>query len=178
MTVSPRAQRGTSSPPHRGSVVATLLGMTLVSGCALFQSDAEDLREDIVETALDQVGEDYEYGGADPSDGFDCSGLVHYSYAENGIKLPRSSREQRQAGRHVNFSEARPADLLFYNFGSLKPVKAGGKPPPPSLHVVLYLGDGKGVHAPVSDGEVEVIDVTAPHWRQRYLGARRIVRGD
>lgn len=158
--------------------MAAFLAMSLLPACALFRSGAEDLREDVIETALDQVGEDYAYGGADPWDGFDCSGLVHYSYAEAGIKLPRSTREQRQAGRHVNFSEARPADLLFYNFGPLKPVKAGGKPPPPALHVVLYLGDGKGVHAPVSDGEVEVIDVTAPHWRKRYLGARRIIRED
>jgi len=150
--------------------------MTLLPGCALFQSDAEDLREDIVETALDQVGEDYEYGGANPRDGFDCSGLVHYSYAENGIKLPRSSREQRKAGRHVNFSEARPADLLFYNFSDVKP-KPGEKPPL-SLHVALYIGDGKAVHAPVRNGEVEVITVTGKYWRQRYLGARRIVRED
>ena len=158
--------------------VTLVAGSIAVSGCALFQSDADDLREDVVETALDQVGEDYEYGGADPSDGFDCSGLVYYSYAENGIKLPRSSREQRKAGRHVNFSEARPGDLLFYNFGAAKAVKAGGKAPAPALHVVLYIGDGRGVHAPVTDGEVEVIDVTARHWRQRYLGARRIIRED
>lgn len=174
--MSSRAQRAISSLTR--SLAAPLLGMALLPGCALFAPDADDLREEIVETALDQVGEDYRYGGADPGDGFDCSGLVHYSYAENGIQLPRSTRGQRTAGRHVNFSEALPADLLFYNFGSLKPVPAGGKPPPPALHVVLYLGGGKGVHAPVSDGEVEVIDVTAPHWRRRYLGARRIIRED
>lgn len=154
-----------------------LLGMALLAaGCALFQTDPDDLREEIAETALDQVGEDYEYGGADPWDGFDCSGLVYYSYGEHGIKLPRSSREQRKAGRHVNFSEARPADLLFYNFSDAKPKP--GERPPLALHVALYLGDGKAVHAPVRDGEVEVIDVTEPHWRKRYLGARRIIPGD
>jgi cell wall-associated NlpC family hydrolase len=159
----------------RRSLVAPLLGMTLaLPGCALFQSDEEELREEIVETALDQVGEDYEYGGADPWDGFDCSGLVFYSYGENGIKLPRSSREQRKAGRHVNFSEAKPADLLFYNFAGAK--AASGKKPPLALHVALYIGDGKAVHAPVTDGEVEVIDVTKMYWRNRYLGARRIIR--
>ena len=42
----------------------------------------------------------------------------------------------------------------------------------------LYLGDGKGVHAPVRDGEVEVIRVTDKHWRSRYVGAARYVRGD
>ncbi|HUR42012.1 MAG TPA: C40 family peptidase [Verrucomicrobiae bacterium] len=132
----------------------------------MFQTSEEDLREAIVETALDQVGEDYEYGGADPSDGFDCSGLVHYSYGEAGIKLPRSAAQQRKAGKTITFSDARPADLLFYSFGDRK---AG------DLHVVIYLGDGRAVHAPVRNGEVEEIDVTASHWRKRYVGAVRVI---
>jgi cell wall-associated NlpC family hydrolase len=142
--------------------------MTVLTGCALFQSDEDELREDVVETALDQVGEDYEYGGADPSDGFDCSGLVYYSFGENGIQLPRSAAQQRKAGRPIKFADARPGDLLFYHFGDRK--KA-------DLHVVIYVGDGQGVHAPVRDGEVEVIDVRAKHWRNRYVGATRVIAG-
>lgn len=141
----------------------------MLAGCALFQSEADALREVIVETALDQVGEDYKYGGADPGDGFDCSGLVVYSYREAGLKLPRSAAAQRKAGRAIKFADARPGDLLFYHFGDRK---AG------DLHVVIYLGDGEGVHAPVRDGEVEVIKVTARHWRDRYVGATRYIRED
>ena len=144
------------------------LGMTLAcSACSLFQSEAEELREEIVETALDQVGEDYKYGGADPAKGFDCSGLVYYSYRQAGIKLPRSAAAQRKAGRAIKFRDARPGDLLFYKFGDRK---AG------DLHVVIYLGDGEGVHAPVRRGQVEVIKVTQRHWRDRYVGAARYVR--
>ena len=142
--------------------------MTL-SACALFQSEADELREEIVDTALDQVGEDYEYGGADPGDGFDCSGLVFYSYKQAGMKLPRSAAAQKKAGRFVLFKDARPADLLFYSFGDRK---AG------DLHVVIYLGDGEGVHAPVRDGEVEVIKVADKHWKARYVGAARYIRED
>jgi cell wall-associated NlpC family hydrolase len=166
--VLPRpARAGPGAAPRSGA--AALLGLALLSGCALFRSGPDSLRADIVETALDQVGEDYRYGGASPSEGFDCSGLVYYSYAENGIRLPRSAAAQHKAGRHVNFSEALPADLLFYHFGDRKKT---------DLHVALYLGDGKAVHAPVRDGEVAVIDVTQRHWRSRYVGARRIVAGD
>jgi cell wall-associated NlpC family hydrolase len=146
---------------------ALVLGMATLAGCAVFQTDEEELREEIVETALDQVGEDYEYGGADPSDGFDCSGLVYYSYAQNGIKLPRSAAQQRKAGKQIKFSEAQPGDLLFYRFGT---EKAG------YWHVVMFIGDGEGVHAPVRDGEVEVIEVTEMHWRKRFVSAVRILK--
>ncbi|MGH8441957.1 MAG: C40 family peptidase [Nevskiaceae bacterium] len=141
----------------------------LLAGCGLLQSKADEQREEIVETALDQVGEDYKYGGADPDDGFDCSGLVFYSYQHAGIKLPRSAAAQRKAGRAIKFADARPGDLLFYHFGDRK---AG------DLHVVMFIGDGEAVHAPVRDGEVEVIKITARHWRDRYVGAARYVRED
>lgn len=160
---------GTARDHLKGPVVAVLLGMTLLPGCALFQSDADELRDDIVDTALDQVGEDYQYGGADPGDGFDCSGLVFYSYGEHGIKLPRSAAAQKKGGKFVLFKEARPADLLFYSFGDRKKG---------DLHVVMYIGHGKGVHAPVRDGEVEVVKVTEDHWRKRYVGAVRYIRED
>jgi cell wall-associated NlpC family hydrolase len=151
------------------ALAAALLAPAVLAGCGMFQSRAEALRESVVETALDQVGEDYAYGGADPDDGFDCSGLVHYSYKEAGLKLPRSAAAQKKGGRPIKFSQAQPGDLLFYRFGDRK---AG------DLHVVMYLGDGEAVHAPVRDGEVEVIRVTARHWRDRYVGAARYIRED
>ena len=149
-------------------LLAALLAAAL-AGCALFQSDADELREEIVDTALDQVGEDYEYGGEDPDDGFDCSGLVFYSYGQHGIKVPRSAAAQKKGGKFVLFKDARPADLLFYRFNDRKPG---------DLHVVIYLGGGKGVHAPVRDGEVEVIKVSDRQWTSRYVGAARYIRGD
>ena len=150
------------------AALAVLLG-TALAGCGLFQSRADELRETVVETALDQVGEDYKYGGESPGEGFDCSGLVQYSYKEAGIKLPRSAAAQRKAGRAITFRDARPGDLLFYHFGDRK---AG------DLHVVIFIGDGKAVHAPVRNGEVEVIKIGARHWRDRYVGAARYIRED
>ena len=160
---------------HRGKcLVAAAFSLTFLAGCGMFASKEESLREDIVDTALDQVGEDYQYGGADPSDGFDCSGLVYYSYGKAGIKLPRSAAAQHAAGRFVKFADARPGDLLFYNFADRKKGDPGSGPGQ-ALHVVMYLGDGEGVHAPVRDGEVEKIDVTRPEWKKRYVGARRYI---
>lgn len=141
----------------------------LASGCAMFQSHGDSLRDTVVETALDQVGEDYRYGGASPKTGFDCSGLVHYSYSQAGLKLARSAAAQRKAGTAIKFGDARPGDLLFYRFNDRKPG---------DLHVVIYLGGDKAVHAPVRNGEVEKIDISAAHWRKRYVGATRYIPPD
>lgn len=157
--------------PRTASVIrartwAVALVLTL-SACGLFQSREDELREEIIETALDQIGEDYLYGGADPDDGFDCSGLVFYSYREAGIKLPRSSTAQRKAGSPVPLKQALPGDLLFYDFGAKKRS---------ALHVAIYLGDEEAVHAPTSDGEVEVIRIGDRAWRERFVGAVRVLR--
>jgi cell wall-associated NlpC family hydrolase len=46
--------------------------------------------------------------------GFDASGLMLYAYAGVGIKLPRSSGAQYNAGRKVLPQQALPGDLIFY----------------------------------------------------------------
>ena len=150
------------------ALLAAALGLAL-AGCGMLQSRADEQRETVVETALDQVGEDYKYGGAHPDDGFDCSGLVLYSYKEAGLKLPRSAAAQRKGGRAIKLSQARPGDLLFYRFNDRKPG---------DLHVAIFLGDGEAVHAPVRDGEVEVIKIGARHWRDRYVGAASYIKHD
>jgi murein DD-endopeptidase len=121
------------------------------------------IRESVVETALGQVGRPYRYGGSDPS-GFDCSGLVQYSYAQAGVKVPRTSDEQRDSGSRISLDEARPADLLFYRFEDK------------TLHVAIYLGHNEMVHAPSSGKQVSVIHIDQAPWPERFLGAARLLR--
>src|SRR5690606_614684 len=52
------------------------------------------------------VGVPYRYGGAHPSEGFDCSGLVHYAYAQAGLRVPRVSQQLFRASRKISLSEA------------------------------------------------------------------------
>jgi cell wall-associated NlpC family hydrolase len=62
--------------------------------------------------------------------GFDASGLMVYSYAGVGVKLPRTSGEQYNAGQHVLPTEALPGDLLFYG-------------PDGSQSVAMFIGNGQ-----------------------------------
>lgn len=152
-------------PPLRLALpILLMLLAALLGGCASVPTpDHLELRQRIVETALGQLGRPYRYGGRDP-DGFDCSGLVHYAYSEAGLVVPRDTRSQRDAGRSLDLDEAQPGDLLFYRFEG-----SGG------LHVGLYLGDGRMIHAPASGRQVGLVEVASPVWKKRYLETIRLL---
>ncbi|MEU0006375.1 NlpC/P60 family protein [Streptomyces sp. NPDC006314] len=86
-----------------------------------------------VAAARAALGRPYVWGANGPS-GFDCSGLMQWSYAHAGIHLPRTSQEQRFAGRQVPLSQARPGDLVVYRSDA--------------SHVGMYVGNGQVIHAP------------------------------
>ncbi|MCP3817409.1 NlpC/P60 family protein [Streptomyces sp. A3M-1-3] len=86
-----------------------------------------------VAAARQAVGRPYVWGAIGPS-GFDCSGLMVWSYRQAGVSLPRTSQAQRNAGRHVSLAEARPGDLVTYRSDA--------------SHVGMYVGNGQVVHAP------------------------------
>ena len=147
-------------------LVLALLAALLLGGCSNMGSGPERAkREAIVETALGQVGRPYRYGGDSP-EGFDCSGLVEYSYAEAGIQVPHNTSALRSSGSHIALGDARPGDLLFYRFNSS----------PSSLHVAIYLGHGKMVHAPAQGKQVSVIHTDDSPWPGRFLGAVRVLQ--
>jgi cell wall-associated NlpC family hydrolase len=122
------------------------------------------VREAVRQTALDLRGSRYRFGGADPSGGFDCSGFVRYVLQQHGIPAPRTAAEQFVAGERVGASDVQPGDLVFFTTIA----------PGPS-HVAIAIGGGEFVHAP-SDGSVVRVDrLESAYWRDRYLGARRVI---
>ncbi|MCX4880235.1 NlpC/P60 family protein [Streptomyces sp. NBC_00847] len=86
-----------------------------------------------IAAARSALGTPYIWGATGPS-GFDCSGLMQWSYARAGIQLPRTSQEQRYAGRQIPLSQARPGDLVTYRTDA--------------SHVAMYMGNGQVIHAP------------------------------
>ncbi|MFF8605111.1 NlpC/P60 family protein [Streptomyces sp. NPDC015346] len=89
--------------------------------------------------ARSAVGKPYVWGSTGPS-GFDCSGLMVWSYRQAGISLPRTSSAQRYAGRQVPLSQAQPGDLVTYRGDA--------------SHVGIYAGNGQVIHAPYPGARV------------------------
>jgi peptidoglycan endopeptidase LytE len=116
----------------------------------------------IAGTALSFRGVPYRNGGSDPS-GFDCSGLVWYVFAQNGLRVPRTVDEQYRAGTPIDRSSVGPGDLVFFN------TKGAG-----ATHVGISIGGDEFVHAPNTTGEVRVERLGANYWMGRFVGARRM----
>jgi murein DD-endopeptidase len=113
------------------------------------------------DTALSQIGRPYRYRGSSPS-GFDCSGLVTYSYSAAGMKVPHSTRELRRCTLPVAYRDMRKGDLVFFN-------QLGKK----YSHVGIYVGDDLFVHSPSSGKTVRTNSLLDPYWKKHLLEARR-----
>ena len=107
------------------------------------------------------IGKPYRYGGATPA-GFDCSGLVFFSYRQAGVALPRQTDHQLRASEPISPRSLRRGDLVFFD-------QEGKK----NSHVGIYLGDGVFVHAPSSGKRVRSDRLDSPYWRKHFSEARR-----
>jgi len=113
----------------------------------------------VVGVALSYQGVPYVWGGASPG-GFDCSGLVMYSYSQVGVSLPHSSYAQWNVGVSVPRDQLQPGDLVFFDGLG---------------HVGLYIGGGLFVHAPHTGTVVQVSSLDEGWYAATYVGARRIL---
>ncbi len=153
-----------ASCAHRALVVSWLLsGLTGLGGCATSPSSISPsdphhaARQRILDTAERLIGAPYVLGGGSPS-GMDCSGLVQYAYSQAGIRVPRTSVEQFQAGQPQR--RIRPGDLLFFRTSGTGVVS----------HVGVYAGQGQMIHASSGSGRVRKVSLNQPYWRQRMVG--------
>ncbi|MGZ4653018.1 transglycosylase SLT domain-containing protein [Oryzihumus sp.] len=99
--------------------------------------------DQVVADARRYLGVPYVWGGTDPQQGLDCSGLVQRVYADLGVDLPRVAADQARQGTPVaSLAQARPGDLLA--FGD------------PVDHIGIYAGNGQMVVAPKTGDVVKV----------------------
>lgn len=114
--------------------------------------------------AQGSLGIPYRMGGSDPHQGFDCSGLVQYSYLQAGLLLPRTTTEQLANTLPVAPSALLPGDLLFFRIDARS-----------ANHVGLYLGGGEFLHAPSTGKQVRRDRLDDGYWQPRFAGAGRVL---
>jgi len=112
--------------------------------------------------AKSMIGQPYRYGGQAPG-GFDCSGLVWYSYKKVGVKIARTSKELRKQATKVSRKKLKAGDLVFFKGW----IRTG--------HVGIYLGNGLFIHAPSSGKKVKTDRLDRGYWHDHFKSAGRIV---
>ena len=131
----------------------------------------QGVNDSIIATAIEAMGRPYTYGGTgEDGEGFDCSGLIQYSFGKHGVDLPRRSTDQAREGRRIDrrLKLLSPADILTFS-------NHGGK----VSHVGLYIGDGRFIHSATRGVQVSVLSPDDPYgkwWYKRWVGVRRIVQ--
>lgn len=150
--------------PERLRLLAAALLSAVLGGCAggpASEGPAKSSAAEASRVAASMVGKPYRYGGHGPS-GFDCSGLVYFSYQRAGLSVPRSTGSQRARSRQVSMNRVSRGDLLFFD-------QEGKR----SSHVGIYIGGNRFVHAPSSGKRVRVDALTDPYWQKHLVDARR-----
>ena len=124
-------------------------------------NDGQNAGTTALDTARGMLGVAYRYGGTNPH-GFDCSGLVQYSYAQAGISLPRTSQAIFRASHLVDPREIQAGDLVFFTISSTK-----------IAHVGIYADSNRFIHAPSSGKGVSYASLKNSYWKNRLVAVGR-----
>lgn len=134
----------------------------LLSACSHSQKTGSTTAYAAANVAKNMIGQPYRYGGQSPG-GFDCSGLVWYSYKKVGVNTARTSKALRKQANKVSRKKMKAGDLVFFKGW----IRTG--------HVGIYLGNGLFVHAPSSGQKVKIDRLDKGYWHDHFKSAGRIV---
>lgn len=134
------------------------------------ENSLQDKRSRVINTLMAQLGKPYRWGGDSPHTGFDCSGLVYYTWHKAlNVHLPRTASDMYnhlKAGV-VSRHQLQPGDIVFFA------ITGNGID-----HVGVYLGNGHFIEAPHKGENVKIASLESQGYRQSYRGARRIPTGN
>jgi cell wall-associated NlpC family hydrolase len=117
--------------------------------------------KDVVRTAKRYLGVRYALGGSTPR-AFDCSGFVRWIFAQHGVRMPRTAKEQAAVGDAPVIGDLQPGDLLFF---------FGGRG---AQHIAVYVGGDTIIHASSSGKRVRLDRFGGTRARPTWFGRRLI----
>ena len=112
----------------------------------------------MLQIAKSTIGVPYRWGGNNPREGFDCSGLMKYVHKQaTGIIIPRTAAQQRDNSKTISYNQLQPGDMLFFKTGKR------------SNHVGIYVGNRQFVHAPSGGKRVKITSMDSAYWHKRFV---------
>lgn len=130
-------------------------------------SNHSDLINQLIVNATDNIGTRYRSGGTTKA-GFDCSGLMIFTFSNFDIKLPRSSIEQSRIGIKVNSDQAQKGDLIFFRTNGRRQINHVG------MVVEVVDGEIKFVHSSTHGG-VMISSTKEPYYERTFSQVNRVL---
>lgn len=112
----------------------------------------------VAELAKAQEGKPFYFGGADPEQGFDNSGLICYVLNQNGISCPRLTGDIAAMGDKIGYDEINAGDVVFFEMNGSGNADFGG----------IYIGEGKMAIAMSEEYPVRIVDITTNYYRDTF----------
>ena len=129
-------------------------------------SNTSYLVEQLINAASENLGARYRSGGSNP-EGFDCSGLMFFTFRKFDIVLPRSSNEMSNLGTVLNPNEIRKGDLIFFKTNGRKIINHVGM-------VVEVIDDEiKFIHSATSKGVI-ISSTKEPYYKRTFTQVNRV----
>lgn len=154
-------------------VVASVCFTVAFSGIAVTASNTNTVHaatsgsaSSVIATGKQYLGVPYEFGAKSGiTSAFDCSSFTQYVFKKNGISLPRTSRQQAQAGEYVSKANLQAGDLIFSDTNRDGVIN----------HVSIYMGDNKLLHTYSKNVGVTISTFKGSTWDKTYVTARRVL---
>ncbi|MES9666296.1 bifunctional lytic transglycosylase/C40 family peptidase, partial [Bacillus nitratireducens] len=108
----------------------------------------------------------YVWGGKNPTQGFDCSGLTSWGLKQIGIDLPSYALSQYELTEPIDPSQAQPGDLIFF--------KGTYQSPDHISHVGFYIDENTMYDS--ENAGIGYHSWKTPYWQQHFAGIHRVKR--
>ncbi len=135
---------------------------TILPSKEVFVGDPAKGRE-VALFSMSLIDTGYRFGGKNPEAGLDCSGMVSYIYGKAAAyKINGSAVDIAKKGVEIEQKQLRSGDLVFFNTRNFS-----------YSHVGIYIGDGRFIHAPSSNGKVRIDQLSNTYYAKRFDVAKR-----
>lgn len=144
-------------------VMTKLSGGTQQGNVDIVLVDNETLQA-ILDSMMQFSGDPYVWAGDNPSTGFDCSGLMMWTFRQAGINIPRTAQAQFNASQKISIAEAKPGDLVFFEdtYETAKRI----------THVGIYVGGNRMFNT--NSSGVGFTNIYGDYWAKHFVGFGRI----